>query len=118
MRHSLEAWTGLGKEGGEPPGMAALQPGWGGGSAQVPPGTSSQVMGPNTPRSLPGLTGRGGTERHRNANETRPSAQGLRRGQRGLPATLRGRRGPAGARGARSGAERRRARYLSMARTA
>lgn len=46
MRHSLEAWTGLAKEGGQAPGMAALQPGCGGGSAQVPPRTFSQVRGP------------------------------------------------------------------------
>lgn len=46
MRHSLEAWTGLEKEGGQAPGMATLQPGCGGGSARVPPGTSSQVRGP------------------------------------------------------------------------
>lgn len=119
MRHRLGARTGLGREGREATGTgtAALEPGWSGGSARVPLGTS-QVRGPNTRPSLPGLTGRGGTERHCNANWTRPGAQGLGRGQRGLPVAPRGPARAGRSPRARSGAERRRARYLSMARTA
>lgn len=62
MRHSLEAWTGLGKEGGEPTrhGGARTRLGWG--NRQLPSRTWSQARGPGTPRSLPGVTGRGGTE--------------------------------------------------------